>query len=167
MALYATLEDVAAYVIGTVEITDEDMAERLLEQCERELDTVLIRNTFSWEDSLRIDPAILAPFQEVALTKATCAQFEYHRTMGEDFFVKPQPLAVRQPEGGGYDGRLAWISPKAFRELDGKSLLQVTGDVAGDSWGGVWGADPFAWQRSWMPPAFEAHRVFSTLTYRR
>lgn len=165
MALYATQDDVAEYVIGTVEITDVEMAERLLEQCERELDLVLVRNTWGAEDTRHISPALLLPYQATALNRATCAQFEYHRTMGEDLFVKPQPEKVRQPEGGGYDGRLAIIAPKAFRELDGVDLLNVSGSIGGYGTN-VWGSDIFAWQRSWMPPAISASRTFNTLSRR-
>lgn len=165
MALYATQDDVAEYVIGTVDISDIDLAERLLEQCERELDDILVRNTWSWDDARKIDPAILAPYQAAALMRATCAQFEYHRTMGEDFFVKPQPERVRQPEGGGYDGRLPVIAPKAYRELADSDLLHTTGSLGGVDRQG-WGADIFGWQRSWWPSSYEANRSFSTSTYR-
>jgi hypothetical protein len=149
-------------VIGTVEITDEDMAERLLEQCERELDLVLIRNTFATTDIRHIDPTLLMPYQATALMRATCAQFEYHRIMGEDLFVKPQPQNVRQPEGGGYDGRLAIIAPKAFRELTAWSPERHWLHRRPE----LWEMDIFGWQRSWLPTAMEASRSFNTLSRR-
>lgn len=166
MALYATQDDIAEYVIGSVDITDVDLAERLLEQCERELDTILIRNTWSWDDARKIDPAILAPYQATALRRATCAQFEYHRAMGEDFFVKPQPESVRQPEGGGYDGRLAIIAPKAYRELDSSDLLDVAGTLGDRGGQPGFGADMFGWQRSLWPRSYQASRTFGASTYR-
>jgi hypothetical protein len=162
MATYAQLADVSDY--GVV-IDDPVEAENLLEVCERELDMILIRNTWSSDWALRIDPALLLPFQATMLNRAACAQFEYHIAMGEDFFLRPQPAQVRQPEGGGYVGSLSAIGPKVYRELGQSDLVSLTGDL--DSYGQwSWGMamDPFWWQRTWLPPARSYSRTFNNLT---
>lgn len=152
MSTYAQLDDVTAY--GVV-VEDPTAAQNLLDVCEREIDNVVtypygplsrVMTAYPLRDQttgLRLDPTQLLTYQAAALARAVAAQFEYHIAMGEDFFIRPQPAAVRNPEGGGYDGTLPRIGPATMRELEQSGLLALSGSVAEGPIRGV-----YDWQRN-------------------
>lgn len=152
MSTYAQLDDVTAY--GVV-VEDPIAAQTLLDVCEREIDNVVtypfgplsrVMIAYPLRDlvtGLRIDPAQLLPYQTAALARAVAAQFEYHIAMGEDFFRLPQVAQVQNPEGGGYNGTLPRLGPKALRELQDSDLLNLTGTVDSYSSRGM-----LDWQRN-------------------
>jgi hypothetical protein len=158
MATYATQDDLLAYVPG-LQINDPARAEALLLRAEREVDDLVAWPGYygatvsvfalwpRYRDpttGLRLHPTDLEAWQAAALNRAVCAQWEYHVAMGEDFFLRPQPAAVQQPEGGGYQGRLPMIGPKVYVELAGTDLLRLTGSAATSR-----DRDPLGFQRAY------------------
>jgi hypothetical protein len=152
VSTYAQLDDVTAY--GVV-VEDPTAAQNLLDVCEREIDNVVtypygplsrVMTAYPLRDQttgLRLDPTQLLTYQAAALARAVAAQFEYHIAMGEDFFRLPQVASVQNPEGGGYNGTLPRLGPKALRELQDSDLLSLTGTTESGRQRGV-----FDWQRN-------------------
>jgi hypothetical protein len=157
MATYATLDDLLAYVPGLT-INDPALAEQLLGRAERDVDSVVAwRGTYPTTfttllgarlpSGLRIDPTLLEAETAERLRNAVCAQWEYRVAMGPDFFVRPQPAAVRQPEGGGYDGTLPRIGPQVFAELEQSGLLGLSSSTVAPR-RGLHGLGAYAFQRN-------------------
>lgn len=145
MATYATLVDVEN---AGVVIDNAVKAQALLDDCELEIDGLLAPPPTGPDPvtGLRADIAAMTTVKAGALTRAVVAQFEYHISMGEDFFIRPQPDEVRNPGGGGYKGRLPIISPKAYRILEAAKLLLTSTSVGGSP-----SYDMLAYQRNLEP----------------
>lgn len=128
MPTYAQQSDVESYIEGWV--TDNATAlDRLIERAERDIDNAV--GAWARDDTTgrKFDPATLLPYQAAALTNATCAQVEYRFQQGEDFFVKAQHAAERGPDFQ-VTGRLPYIGPKVWAELEGTGLLRLTTGVS-------------------------------------
>jgi len=128
MPTYAQRTDVEGYIEGWV-TTDADALDRLIERAERDIDNAV--GNWPRDDTTghKLDPATLLPYQVDALTRATCAQVEYRFQMGEDFFVRAQHASERGPDFQT-DGRLPYIGPKVWAELEGTGLLRLTTGVS-------------------------------------
>lgn len=82
----------------------------------------------------KIDPIIdIDANQQLALSRATCAQVEYRNAMGERFFIRPQYPSVKGPDFT-VQGKLPMIAPKARRELSQNGLIHTAGR-AYSGWG--------------------------------
>lgn len=90
----------------------------------------------------RLDVWMLQPSQVTALRRATCAQAEYRDQMGEDFFIKAQWQSVSGPEFTT-QGKLPFLGPKVFRELNGSGLIEYGARAVV----GTRGSSAYAYQR--------------------
>lgn len=123
MPTYATKAELDAYIEGGSGL-DQATADRLLERAERDVDYAAgAWSIASTTTGLKFDPTTLPEWQKKALSRATCAQAEYRKTMGEDFMVKAQHATVRGPDFA-VTGELPYIGPKALRELASGALLR-------------------------------------------
>lgn len=89
-------------------------------------------------EGLKVYPPMdLTANQAIALSHATCAQFEYRNEMGPDFFVRAQYPTIKGPDFAT-TGKLPFIAPKAVRELTNSNLLYTQGRaMAGSARRGV------------------------------
>lgn len=125
MPTYATQTDLTDYIEGFV-VDDSDAVDRLIERAERDIDSIL--GAYDRDDTtgLKITLADFDDWQTAALTRAVCAQVEYRFTMGEAFMVRAQ----REEEWGPdfrAKGKVPYIGPKAWRELEETGLVRLTG----------------------------------------
>lgn len=135
--MYATVEDFADYVEGWS--TDDDEAlERLLTRASRDIDSFAGRRRVQSDTGFKFitafpasgetDPTYLDEFetwQVDALKRATCAQAEYRLAQGEDFMVNAQPDGISGPDIST-SGRLPYMAPKAWAELQITGILRLT-----------------------------------------
>lgn len=125
MATYATVAQLRAYVPASLQETDAEL-EALLVRCEREIDLSLpaVADDDATHKILVNDLSIYA---SGTLTRAVCAQAEYHLHMGEAFFVEGSSV----PEGPDTNmGRVQpRIAPKAKYELIDGGFLFKTGTM--------------------------------------
>lgn len=125
MAVYATADDLAAYIVDNDEVKRPtgDAAERLLERAQRDVDAV-VGPWPRFSNGLKFDPTQLDVVQADALNRATCAAAEFRLQLGEATLVGdddylPGDVAVLR--------RAAAVSPKLLAELAGSGLLKRTG----------------------------------------
>ena len=121
---YCTQEDFEAYVEGWV-TTDPDALKRLLQRAERDIDNAVGNWPRDETTGHKFDPATLLGYQVDALSRATCAQAEYRNSMGDEFFVRAQHAAEQGPDFST-TGRLPYVGPKVWMELEGTGLLRLT-----------------------------------------
>lgn len=143
-----TNEDLEDGIQGIV-VDDATAMDKLIVQCEWEIDSVLgtwVRNP---ETGRKINPKIVVPFAPIspfpgelfapfqrgvtiyqlhALRRAVVAQVEYHLVMGEDFFRKPQYESVKGPQFSR-TGLADRVSPKARQHLAGMGLIRNVGHL--------------------------------------
>lgn len=119
--LYATAGDVRNYVAPKeIGLSDPDL-ELVLQQAQRDVDSVLGAYVVSETTGLKLDPSTLTDSQRERLRRATCAQVQYRLEMGADFFSKGQHEFVGGPEFS-VRGTLPYIAPRVDIELDGSGL---------------------------------------------
>lgn len=123
---YATVEQLREYVTGTIP-EDDTYLEKLLMECEVELDDQVPRLYPNDEVGPKIIIEDETNLLVDGLMKATCAQAEYHLHMGEAFFIEahgasegPDTMSKRKAPR---------IAPKAMRELRRVGLVSTTGTM--------------------------------------
>ncbi len=125
--IYATVEQLREYVSPDVIPEDDPNLEKLLMECEVEIDDQIPR---LYPDD-EVGPKIILEDETNLLVdglmKATCAQAEYHLHMGKQFFVEAHGAS----EGPDTTSRrkAPRVAPKAMRELRRVGLVTMTGTL--------------------------------------
>lgn len=133
MALYyATPDELREYMGVTVGDLDDEEATRLLTDAEKDVDRMAGKffavqlNGRRFGEPAGANLLGLDVFQVERVRDATCAQAEYRRLMGEDFFVESQPASTQGPDFTE-EGRAPKYGPKARDELSDGGLMKLTG----------------------------------------
>jgi hypothetical protein len=137
--------DLEAGIQGLV-VDNPVTMDRLIVQCEWEVDSILGTWVRDPKTGRKINPNLVVPvapispfpgelfapfqrgvtiYQRNALRRAVCAQVEYHLTQGEDFFRRPQYSQVSGPQFSR-TGAADRIAPKARQHLAGTGLIRAT-----------------------------------------
>lgn len=130
MTTYAQAQDLTDY------LADSDISppttgggiDRLIMRCEFEVDTLLVGfGQPNDATGLKYNPSTdLQVWQAAALTRAVCAQAEYHRIMGEEFFAQGQYDEWTGPDFAA-KGKMPYFSPKVAYELAGTGIARTAG----------------------------------------
>ncbi len=136
-ATYATPAQLRDYTGDDfLELPDTE-ALRLLRKAERDIDSLApVDRPVLEATGLRFDPTALSGREALILQRATCAQAEYRREMGAEFFIRGQHEEVTGPEFST-KGKLGMIGPATWRELRGNGFIRLsttTSTSAGLAW---------------------------------
>lgn len=123
---YAQQADVESYIEGWV--TDNaDALARLIQRCERDVDTLLLGFGVPNSTGLKYAPATdLQDWQAAALARAVCAQVEYRFNSGESFMASGQYDSWQGPDFAA-KGKLPYFGPKVAMELAGTGIARTSG----------------------------------------
>ena len=138
---YATAAQLRTYMnLNSTALPDAE-AQALIEAAERDIDSLApVDRDMDPATGLRFAPASLSAREALVLQRATCAQAQYRRMMGEEFFIRGQYLEVAGPEFST-KGKLGVIGPATWRELRGNGFIRLTTTTStGDSL--VWKPQP-------------------------
>lgn len=131
MPTYATAAQLRTYIgVDSTVLPDAD-ANALLTKAERDIDSIaIIDRPVDEVTGLRFNPTSLSTVEALTLQRATCAQAEYRREMGNEFFVRGQ---YQKTTGPNYstEGKLGTIGPATWRELNGNGFIKLTTTTAG------------------------------------
>jgi hypothetical protein len=129
VATYATYVDFTSYLQDSgLTLPNQATSERLLQRCELEVDTLLAGFGVPNDSTgLKYDPATdLQAWQAAALSRAVCAQAEYHLVMGDEFFVQGQYDSWQGPDFAA-KGELPYFGPKVSLELANTGIARAPG----------------------------------------
>jgi hypothetical protein len=126
---YATVTDFKAYSTLYKDLADAEVT-TLLKAATRDIDATVGSTNERQEDGRRFDPMTLSTVDAGVLSRATCAQAEYRKEMGERFFIRPQHAEVSGPDYGT-KGKLQRIGPRVWDELAGSGILRLSTQWAG------------------------------------
>jgi hypothetical protein len=125
-ATYATPTQLRDYTGDDFLTLPDTEALRLLAKAERDIDSLApVDRPVSEATGLRFDPTSLSGREALILQRATCAQAEYRREMGDEFFIRGQYEEVTGPEFST-KGKLGLIGPATWRELRGNGFIRLT-----------------------------------------
>lgn len=129
MSTYSSYADLQAYLLdSSATVPDAPTSERLLQRCERDIDSLLIGFGVPNDSTgLKYTPSTdLQTWQAVALSRAVCAQAEYLLTQGPGFFVEGQYDSWQGPDFAA-KGKLPYFGPKVALELAGTGIARTPG----------------------------------------
>ena len=126
---YATVAQFKAYSTLYKDLQDAEIT-ALLVGATRDIDATVGATNERLDDGRRFDPSTLTTADAGVLSRATCAQAEYRKEMGERFFIRPQHAEVSGPDYGT-KGKLQRIGPRVWDELAGSGVLRLSTQWAG------------------------------------
>lgn len=136
MPTYATASELRSYIGVDSTALPDATANGLIEKAEKDIDSVaVVDRPINEATGLRFAPASLSTSEARILRRATCAQAEFRREMGSEFFVRGQYEEVTGPDYST-KGRLGSIGPQVWRELAGTGFIRLstTTQKAGGEW---------------------------------
>jgi hypothetical protein len=136
MPTYATASELRSYIGVDSTALPDATANSLIEKAEKDIDSIaVVDRPIDDATGLRFAPASLSVKEARILRRATCAQAEFRREMGSDFFVKGQYESVTGPDYSTR-GRLGTTGPQVWKELAGSGFIRLstTTQKAGAEW---------------------------------
>lgn len=131
MPTYATIAQLRTYVQLDSAALGDTEATNLLAKAEGDIDSIAnIDRPISAATGRRFAPAELSTVEALQLQRATCAQAEYRREMGNSFFVRGQFDKVSGPDFTT-EGKLGAIGPQTWRELRANGFIRLTTTTRG------------------------------------
>ena len=131
MPTYATITQLRDYCQLTSTELPTDEATHLLEKAEGDIDALgIIDRPISATTGRRFTPTTMTTVDALILQRATCAQAEYRRTMGKDFFIRAQYKTVSSPDYST-SGVLSYVAPGVYRELAGSGFFRLSTTTSG------------------------------------
>lgn len=130
MPTYATASQLRSYTGLDSTALPDATANALLEKAEGDIDSfAVIDRPYDETTGRRFVPANLSSTEALILRRATCAQAEYRRAMGSEFFVVGQYASVTGPDYST-TGQLGYIGPGTWRELAASGFIKLSTTTA-------------------------------------
>jgi hypothetical protein len=127
---YATAAQLRAYTGDTTTTLPDAAAQALILGAERDIDSLApVDRDVDPTTGLRFNPATLSAREALILQRATCAQAQYRKLMGPEFFIRGQYEQTSGPEFST-TGRLGIIGPATWRELRGNGFIRLSTSTA-------------------------------------
>lgn len=131
MPTYATAAQLRTYTNLTEGVLADAEANALLTRAEQDIDSIaVVDRAYDPATGRRFNPATLSTNEARILRRATCAQAEYRRVMGNDFFVAGQYASVSGPNYST-TGTLGAVGAQVWRELAGTGFIRLATTTAG------------------------------------
>lgn len=131
MPSYATAAQLRTYTeLDSTALTDA-AANLLLEKAEQDIDSLAtVDRSYDETSGRRFTVADLSTTEALILRRATCAQAQYRKLMGMDFFTAGQYANVSGPDYST-SGTLGAIGPQVWREIGGTGFIKLSSTTAG------------------------------------
>lgn len=121
---YATVADFKAFSTLHGSLQDEEIV-NLLKNATMDIDATVGSTMDILEDGRKFDPSTMTTVDARVLSRATCAQAEYRKEMGERFFIRGQYSSVSGPDYNT-QGKLPRVGPKVWDIISGTNILRLT-----------------------------------------
>lgn len=131
MPTYATAAQLRTYTGLDNTALPDAAANALLNKAEDDIDALsVVNHSIDPTTERRFIPASLSTNEAMILRKATCAQAEYRREMGAEFFIRSQYKSVSGPDFST-TGILSYIGPAVYRHLAGSGFIRLSTTTTG------------------------------------